>query len=538
MISRAVFILPILLGLLVTFRASRADTLTLTDGTTLQGSVMKSSDRYWIETPDGKSRFIPADQVKQWTKDSEGATATATGPADSRKLTFSATKARAESGDTPLGAVALWQTFIDSNPSDPDIAQGKVELERWKKMAEDGAEKINGRWVTGPELKTIYDKAEALFTEAEDLMTQDKTIQAVKKLEEAVKIYPNAYGAQSFLGYISLTSHKEDDAIQYFNACLKLKPNAVDALNNLGITLLAKKQWAQGIEKIRQAAEVEDTRSVAVNLNRALAIAPPDTRKMCKAAGDAASLLASKYGLVGQDFTAMNFLIMEPRRRKASSGALPSGMISSGTGFIVRDDGLILTNRHVVEGGTAFLVQLDDGKKVSAELVTIGKDQDLALLRIKNPPAGAKFATISVSSHSAPDPGVQCFVLGYPLLDRLGATLKVTQGIVSGNATAPGGVDVLIDAKVNPGNSGGPLLDKYGQVVGVVTMKSVTSGMEDSMGMAISAGKIRKFLTDSKVDINAAATAPATRTADPKVLSAEEVVAKVKSATVCIIATH
>ncbi len=299
----------------------------------------------------------------------------------------------------------------------------------------------------------------------------------------------------------------------------------------------ANGRWASN--RIRQAAEAEDTRSVAVNLNHALAIAPPEVRQASKAASDAASLLAAKYGLVGANFAAMKFLIMEPRQEKTPGDALAAGMITSGTGFIVSDDGLILTNRHVVEGGQAFLIQLDGGRKVSAELVTADKDRDLALLRIKNLHAIPKLTTVTVSRINSPAEGAQCFVVGYPLLDELGASLKVTQGIISGTSQAPGGVDLLIDAKVNPGNSGGPLLDKYGQVVGIVTMKSLTSGLEDSYGMAISAGKIRQFLAANKVNLPSAATAPATAGAGGnKVLSAEEIVAKVKAGTVCIIATH
>ena len=62
--------------------------------------------------------------------------------------------------------------------------------------------------------------------------------------------------------------------------------------------------------------------------------------------------------------------------------------------------------------------------------------------------------------------------MGFPLIDRMGASIKVTQGIVSGTGRSDAGADVVIDAKVNPGNSGGPLLDKFGRVIGIITMKT------------------------------------------------------------------
>src|SRR5205807_2518203 len=127
--------------------------------------------------------------------------------------------------------------------------------------------------------------------------------------------------------------------------------------------------------------------------------------------------------------------------------------------------------------------------------------------------------------------GASCFVLGFPLIDRMGASIKVTQGIVSGTGREGAAADIVVDAKVNPGNSGGPLLDKYGCVIGIITLKTRSGTFEDSYGLAISTPHITEFLQKNHVTMPTAA-APTT------VLSAEEVVAKVKPATACILATH
>ena len=121
--------------------------------------------------------------------------------------------------------------------------------------------------------------------------------------------------------------------------------------------------------------------------------------------------------------------------------------------------------------------------------------------------------------------------MGFPLIDRVGGTIKVTQGIVSGSGRIGIGADVVIDAKVNPGSSGGPLLDKFGRVIGIITMKTRAGEFEDSYGLAIGIKPVREFLEKNKVKIQIGELGKTP-------LTAEEVVAKMKPATFCIIANH
>jgi S1-C subfamily serine protease len=205
--------------------------------------------------------------------------------------------------------------------------------------------------------------------------------------------------------------------------------------------------------------------------------------------------------------------------------------MSSGTGFFIADDGLILTNRHVVQGAKSMLVVMADKKQRSAEVVVIDDDQDLALIRLKPGEKAEKTPFVQLASADNPGDGAECVVMGFPLLDRLGAAIKITRGIVSsGKGSNTAGADVVTDAKVNPGNSGGPLLNMSGYVIGVVTMKSGNSRFEDSYGLAISAGKVRKFLAKNNVKVT-----PGTANVT---LSVEDVATAVKPATVCIICTE
>jgi len=153
---------------------------------------------------------------------------------------------------------------------------------------------------------------------------------------------------------------------------------------------------------------------------------------------------------------------------------------------------------------------------------------DLALIRIK-PKADEKLPFLRFIPTDRPADGAECTVMGYPMIDRLGQAIKITRGIVS--SASGEGDHVLIDAKVNPGNSGGPILDRFGNVMAVVCMKSYASATEESYGIGIQAGKARAFMQKHGIEASIGQDA-----ADS--LTTEQIAALVKPATVCILATH
>jgi len=122
-----------------------ADTLRLKDGTTVEGRVIDQGSAYWIKPATGASRTIPKDQVTAWEKEKSGApsplpTAKPTAPgvaaptqpsnaaaAGQATGNFQQTKAKADRVDVPLVAVGMWQTWIDSNPTSPELEAAKKE---------------------------------------------------------------------------------------------------------------------------------------------------------------------------------------------------------------------------------------------------------------------------------------------------------------------------------------------------------------------------------------------------------------------------
>jgi S1-C subfamily serine protease len=142
-----------------------------------------------------------------------------------------------------------------------------------------------------------------------------------------------------------------------------------------------------------------------------------------------------------------------------------------GSGFIVDNSGLILTNSHVVFGRQVIDVTLDDGSTVSAQLVGADPIFDVALLKIPKPTHGA-LDTVALGDSDRVQVGEEVIAIGNPL----GLDQSLTRGVVSAiNRVLPETFFSLqepllqMDTPVNPGNSGGPLVNRCGQVVGITT---------------------------------------------------------------------
>jgi S1-C subfamily serine protease len=164
--------------------------------------------------------------------------------------------------------------------------------------------------------------------------------------------------------------------------------------------------------------------------------------------------------------------------------SLGEGQVA-GTGFVVSPQGYVLTNHHVIDGAGDMAVQLEGQEPMPAEVVAQDPERDLALLRVQAP-RGAKLPPVTFAEDARRGQEVAAF--GYPLGVR---SLILTRGNVSGQT--PDGY-ALLDCRVNPGNSGGPLCDAAGRVVGVVSAKSRSSDTVESYGLAIPSATAYEFL--------------------------------------------
>ena len=157
---------------------------------------------------------------------------------------------------------------------------------------------------------------------------------------------------------------------------------------------------------------------------------------------------------------------------------------SMGTGFIIDDEGYIITNEHVITGAKKIAVLTYDKQVISSELIGYDKIKDLALLKISG-----KYESLSLGDSSDVQVGEKVIAIGNPL----GLSFSVTEGIVSAvKRPGPNGLEEYIqtDVSLNPGNSGGPLIDIQGNVIGVNNFKV---GGAESLGFALESNIVREF---------------------------------------------
>jgi serine protease Do len=144
--------------------------------------------------------------------------------------------------------------------------------------------------------------------------------------------------------------------------------------------------------------------------------------------------------------------------------------LSKGTGFLIEDNGELLTNNHVIEGAEFIQVQLDDGRRFEASVLGRDPRLDVALLRVKAP--GVRLQPVRLGDSDRLEVGDWVMAIGNPF----GLSQTVTAGILSAVGRTGREVDLgagnfgnllQTDASINPGNSGGPLLNLEGEVIGI-----------------------------------------------------------------------
>jgi len=173
-----------------------------------------------------------------------------------------------------------------------------------------------------------------------------------------------------------------------------------------------------------------------------------------------------------------------------------------GSGFIVRQDGVIVTNAHVVAGATRVSIAMRDGTTYPAKILGVDETNDLAVLKIEK--TGLPVAPLGNSDNLII--GEWAVAIGNPYGFLLGnSEPSVTAGVISGTgrnlvgASEGSGVYVDMvqtDAAINPGNSGGPLLDAAGEVVGVNSSIYSPSGGSIGLGFAIPINRARRVADD------------------------------------------
>jgi S1-C subfamily serine protease len=208
----------------------------------------------------------------------------------------------------------------------------------------------------------------------------------------------------------------------------------------------------------------------------------------------------------------------EPAIVAITTGGGPgSGDGGAGTGFVITQDGYIVTNNHVAESATKIQVAFNDGQVASAKIVGTDPTNDLAVLKVDR----TGLPAVELGDSDASQVGDEVVAIGNAL--ALEGGLSVTRGIISGtdrtvDTDVGSSLDGMLqtDAAINPGNSGGPLLNAQGQVIGINTAIANPASAQN-VGFAIPISKAKPVIDDLRLGRSAAFLGVSTQNVTPAV---------------------
>lgn len=175
--------------------------------------------------------------------------------------------------------------------------------------------------------------------------------------------------------------------------------------------------------------------------------------------------------------------------------------LGSGSGFVFNDEGYIVTNNHVVDGGSRFEVVFADGLRLDAELIGQNVDSDLAVIKVDGLPESV--TPLPLADVQDLQVGQFVVAIGNPfgeqgsmslgIVSGLGRSLPSQRGLGGGSSYSLPQV-IQTDAPINPGNSGGPLLNLVGEVVGVNSAIASATGTNSGVGFSIPVSAVKRII--------------------------------------------
>lgn len=244
--------------------------------------------------------------------------------------------------------------------------------------------------------------------------------------------------------------------------------------------------------------------TISVALAAALAAAPSQAQDNRRVPSDAVSMKSSFAPVVRKVTPAVVNVFSTGRVQRpdpfwqAFGRNVPRELVeqSLGSGAIVRADGLVVTNHHVIENMTEIHVVLNDRREFPATVLLDDSRADLAVLKIN--PGAEKLPVLPIAGRDDLEVGDLVLAVGNPF----GVGQTVTNGIVSALARTDTGINdygsfIQTDASINPGNSGGPLVNMDGELVGLNTAIFSQSGSSAGIGFAIPASMVRQVVENA-----------------------------------------
>lgn len=430
----------------------------------------------------------------------------------------------------------------------PASVQSRLQTQRTKflDLERQGLVRLGNKWVKPEEFKEAAQKCLDAIAIAKAKLKEGDGRAFVLHLERASSLNPNAIEPNFLMGMVfSIRGNfNAPVAERYFEKVASLNPDYVPVLNNLALTEVKMGKYDEAYAHWKQLAEIDprcpemiqnlgriEREGLSGRLpipNRTNASGKGKSRyqlfaELAQATRKAAGIDDPNHGL-GKGW------LYSPLVRSWGEETVPPGdlpdvdkdvqlarnvvedvkaklliPISSGTGFAISPN-VVMTNRHVVEddqlgAAAALTLQAFSGKespKLSGKVIAVSDKLDLALIEV--PDLNAK--PIPLSQRPL-ERGVEAGIFGFPRGLALGATLKLTRGLVTSLTTKKfdGQPMFMLDAEANPGNSGGPVCDARGQVIGV--LRAGTNAAIGDYSLAIPIAEAMQFAVPLVAGLNA-----------------------------------
>lgn len=547
-----------------------ASKIELRDGTTVMGEIRKIGGSYQIVKTDGTRVFVPASEVLRIDgKDVAGGdTAAPSTPAqptqpgakpitpvnDASGNAFKVAKSKADKSEAPIVGVQLWDAFIEQYPNSSLIEDAKKEREVWDKLYKDKSEKVLGKWVGGQQLKDLKKKCDDLYREAVD-PTQEVGVKGeagMRKLNEILKLYPKHFGANFEMGFYNLVKATQTQtgsavslasAIKALERTSQIAPTVPEVWCNLAIGYNFRKEYQKSIECAYRAVQMRDEEKFVQVLANAIYYAPRqivEVNPKIREINEMAQVLFRKYGIGG---AGGGWFYYRPTLGKNSEdipdgeGKRPPGVQWTGSGFFVTNDGYLITNHHVAAGdadkpvpeGISWRVRMDDGTEVPAELIQMDDKADIAVMKIKT----EKPTSFLKIAEDNPEQGAEAMVLGYPASFSDDHLLQISKGTVK-SVNSNEEYNVWFDLNTTHGNSGGPIVDRDGHVIGILTAGGKVYDMLYVFG--VGPNQIETFMNVMGEKAPKVEYAKPVTTADGVLLDSQKLTRQCRSATVLVMA--
>lgn len=440
-------------------------------------------------------------------------------------------KAAVERQRLAAEVLQLYRQFISAaGVATGDLAAAKEDLPRWEGLAAKNAKRYGDTWSSDEEIVAMQAEASKLMIQAMHLIDVGNDEIARQTLLKASKADPEGVQADFTLGLLhALVGGHPEEARKHFLVCIRRldavgerrtslqNSHLAAAMNNAAIAEVRMRSTGAALKRWRTVVEAGVVPPELIqNLGRFSDLAADDF--FVKASPATSKAISELYAAAASAHTSRPYnahvgwlyipylstgekddapdetqdSAAKPRRPE-TFGMGKLTVFGSGSGFAIAPD-LVVTNRHVAEDADGFGIH-QDGKDLtsrSGEVVALSDQLDLAVLRF----TGLGATPIELSPET-PRLAAAVRVLGFPETDVLGNNLKVTSGSIAGlPAAGVGGSTkvgsmLLLDATANHGNSGGPVIDASGRVVGVLTLGIK---VEQAYTAAIPAQELREFL--------------------------------------------